>query len=79
MSSLLSKKDRLMGQTQSSEDQAFTQRGAGITGGGGVGKRTLPRIPPDAVRSHPDDYTFIEVGCSCHAVLGPRRMLIGSV
>ena len=39
------------------------RRDVGITGGAAGNKRSLPKLPPNSQKAHPDDYATIEV-CS---------------
>jgi signal-transduction protein with cAMP-binding, CBS, and nucleotidyltransferase domain len=41
-------------------EAVMSTRVEGITGGGGGGKKALPKLPPNATRSHPEDHAFIE-------------------
>lgn len=54
-----------MGNTSSrtGEDQynALTGRAIGITGGGALKRVAAPKLPAGAVKSSPEDYSFIEV------------------
>ncbi|GFR45931.1 hypothetical protein Agub_g7393 [Astrephomene gubernaculifera] len=49
-----------MGNSQGKGDVATTSRAKAITGGAVKGKATLPKLPPNAVKSQPEDYAFIE-------------------
>jgi hypothetical protein len=54
-----------MGNTSSrtGEDQynAVTGRAIGITGGGALKRVAAPKLPAGAIKSTPEDYSFIEV------------------
>jgi hypothetical protein len=52
-----------MGQASSAHDESNAPQRAlgGITGGAAQKKTALPKLPPNAVKSSPDDYPFIEV------------------
>ena len=43
-------------------EAAISGRGDAITGGAKAQAKGLPQLPQGAVKSHPDDATFIEVG-----------------
>ncbi|KXZ52398.1 hypothetical protein GPECTOR_9g442 [Gonium pectorale] len=49
-----------MGNSQGKGDVATTGRAKAITGGAVKGKATLPKLPPNAVKAQPEDYSFIE-------------------
>lgn len=54
-----------MGNSQGKGDVATTGRAIAITGGTVVkGKATLPKLPPNAVKAQPEDYSFVEVSWS---------------
>ncbi|EFJ48149.1 hypothetical protein VOLCADRAFT_81219 [Volvox carteri f. nagariensis] len=49
-----------MGNSQGKGDVATTGRAIAITGGAVKGKATLPKLPANAVKAQPEDYSFIE-------------------
>ncbi|GIL55372.1 hypothetical protein Vafri_10921 [Volvox africanus] len=49
-----------MGNLQGKGDVATTGRAIAITGGAVKGKATLPKLPPNAAKAQPEDYSFIE-------------------
>jgi hypothetical protein len=49
--------------SRAGEDQynAVTGRAIGITGGGALKRVAAPKLPAGAIKSSPEDYSFIEV------------------
>jgi hypothetical protein len=50
-------------------DAAISGRGDAITGGAQAKTKGLPKLPLNATKSAPDDYSFIEVRASLHSPL----------
>lgn len=43
---------------------AVTGRAIGITGAGPLKRLAAPKLPPNAVKTHPEDYQFVQVRMS---------------
>ena len=43
------------------QEAAISGRGDAITGGAKAQAKGLPKLPANAVKSHPEDYAYIEV------------------